>query len=173
VGTEMQKPTKQQIKKWWASMPKPLPEYDQVVKGLIPELYDLPPKIVAIDGLNGTGKTTLARYLSHRFNCSLIETDLFKIKAAVDYRFKEMECLINFRLTRDRPVFVEGVAVLRTLKNMNFVPHFHIYWENVEPMDLGINRDDELNQELQTYINESDPILNANLHIRAIIKSES
>jgi Cdc6-like AAA superfamily ATPase len=169
----MQGPTSQQIEKWWASMPKPLLEYDLVVEALIPMLYNLPPKIVAIDGLNGTGKTTLARYLSHRFNCSLIETDLFKIKAAVNYRFKEMKSLIKFRLKRDMPVFVEGVAVLRTLKNMNFVPNFHIYWENVEPTDLGISRDDELNQELQKYINEFDPIQNANLHVRAIIKPES
>jgi cytidylate kinase len=154
-------------------MPKPLPEYDQVVKVLVPVLFDLPPKIVAIDGLNGTGKTTLARYLSHRFNCSLIETDLFMIKAAVDYRFEEMKTLINFRLQRDRPVFVEGVAVLRTLKNMNFVPDFHIYWDNVEPMDLEISRDGEINQELQKYINEFNPILNANKHVRAILKSQS
>ena len=169
----MREPTKQQIEKWWASMPKPLPEYDQVVKALIPELYNLPPKIVTIDGLNGTGKTTLARYLSHRFNCSLIETDLFIIKGSLDYRFEEMKALIDCRLNRCRPVFVEGVAVLRTLKRMNFLPGFHIYWENVEPNDLGIDRDDELNQELQKYLREFEPNLIANLHIKAVLKFDS
>jgi cytidylate kinase len=167
---QMPEPTQQQIEEWWESMPKPLPEYNQVVQALIPELYNLPPKIVAIDGLNGTGKTTLGRYLSHRFNCSLIETDLFMTKAAVEYRCDEMKALINSRLSRQKPVFIEGVAVLRTLINMNFVPHFHIYWENVDPVDLGVDREDDLNQALQKYIMEFDPVNNADLNVKAVLK---
>jgi cytidylate kinase len=151
---------------------KPLPEYEQVVNALKPVLFDLPPKIVAIDGLNGTGKTTLARYLSHKFNCSLVETDMFMVQAAVDYRFEEMKILIKGRLTRKRPVFIEGVAILRTLKKIDLSPDFHIYWENVDSNDLGIDREDELGSELQKYIQECSPDSKANLNVKAVVKSE-
>lgn len=151
-------------------MPKPLPEYDQVVSALIPVLYDLPPKIIAIDGLNGTGKTTLARFLSHKFNCTLIETDLFMIRAAVNYRFEDIKNIVDFRIARERPILVEGVAVLRTLQKMNLKPDFHIYWENADPSDLGLDRNDELGIELQKYIEEFAPISKTDLNVKACIK---
>jgi len=113
-------------------MLRPLPEYELVEKTLIPVLYGLPPKIVAIDGMNGTGKTTLARFLAHRFNCTLLETDLFISTPAVDYRFEEMGKIIARRITQTKkPIFVEGVAVLRTLSKMAIEPDFHIYWDNI------------------------------------------
>ena len=154
-------------------MLRPLPEYQMIETELIPVLYGLPPKIIAIDGLNGTGKTTLARYLSHRFNCSLIETDLFMSKAAVDYRFEEMKKNVVSRIVRTkRPIFIEGVAVLRTLSKMSLVPDFHIYWENVDQKDLGLCRVDRLGVELLKYRKEFTPVLKTNLHVKAIVKVE-
>jgi hypothetical protein len=166
----LQEPTPTQIKNWWDAMSKPLPEYQQVVEALIPVLYNLPAKIVAIDGLNGTGKTTLGRFLAHKFNCTLIETDLFMVRPALDYRFEEMKKIVNGRLERQRPIFIEGVAVLRTLETMNHKPHFHIYWENVDPNDLGIDRGDELGSELKNYNQEYSPSSKANLNVKAIVR---
>jgi len=58
---------------------KELPQYKVVMTALMPILYDLPGKLIAIDGRLGVGKTTLGRYLAWRFNISLVETDLFLI----------------------------------------------------------------------------------------------
>ena len=51
--------------------------FDEVAQKLAPHLADLPPKVVAIDGRSGAGKTTLASFLAYYFNSSLVELDLF------------------------------------------------------------------------------------------------
>jgi hypothetical protein len=56
-----------------------LPQYKEVITALTPVLYDLPGKLIAIDGRSCVGKTTLGRYLAWQFNISLVESDLFLI----------------------------------------------------------------------------------------------
>jgi ABC-type phosphate/phosphonate transport system ATPase subunit len=62
-------------------MKQPAPEeygvYVPVDEALATLLCGLPGKLVAIDGRDGSGKTTLGRYLAWRFNVTLIESDLF------------------------------------------------------------------------------------------------
>ena len=153
-------------------MPRPLPEYHAAERALISILHNLPSKIVAIDGLNGTGKTTLARYLAYKFNCSLLETDLFMISPAVNYHFDEMSRIIEYCRKRKRPIIVEGVAILRTLKTMGLSPAYHIYWENIDPEDLGVCRVDRLGVELLKYRRDFKPTIVADLCIKAVIKNE-
>jgi tRNA A37 threonylcarbamoyladenosine biosynthesis protein TsaE len=52
-----------------------LPQYADIVRRLKPVLAGLPPKLIAIDGPMGSGKTTLGRHLAWRFNVTLIEAD--------------------------------------------------------------------------------------------------
>jgi hypothetical protein len=49
-------------------------EYAPVVDALAPVLHNLPPRIIAIDGRPGCGKTTLGRFLAWWFNVSLMVT---------------------------------------------------------------------------------------------------
>jgi hypothetical protein len=42
--------------------------------------------LIAIDGVDGSGKTTLGRYLSWQIGASLIETDLFLTTPEPSYR---------------------------------------------------------------------------------------
>lgn len=113
-------------------------EYMPVVAALAPVLYNLPPKIIVIDGRPGSGKTTLGRFLAWWFNVSLIETDhfLFEGEGLYRYRTDEIERIIRFRLDGDLPVIVEGVTVLRQLATMNLAADFLIYVDNAGALTL-------------------------------------
>src|ERR1700691_3860767 len=93
----------------------------QVLSALAPILYNLPGKLVAIDGRSGTGKTTLGRYLAWRFNVSLVESDLFLVpsQGTLVYHNEAINRVIARRIEKPRPVIVEGVAVLRLLAELS------------------------------------------------------
>ncbi|KRQ97929.1 hypothetical protein CQ12_25220 [Bradyrhizobium jicamae] len=113
-------------------------EYAPVVRALVSVLHNLPPKIIAIDGRPGSGKTTLGRFLAWWFNVSLIETDLFLFEGEGRYRHRadEVARIIATRLQGNLPVIVEGVTVLRQLASMNVDAHFLIYVDNASAPKL-------------------------------------
>lgn len=113
-------------------------EYTPVVDALAPVLYNLPPRIVAIDGRPGSGKTPLGRFLAWWFNVSLIETDLFLFEREGLYRYRTEETarIIDFRMRVERPVIIEGVTVLRQLAVMNRSADFLIYVANASAPTL-------------------------------------
>ncbi len=114
-------------------MPIRPPEYDRAVEALTPTLDGLPGKLIAIDGRDGSGKTTLGRFLAWYFNVSLIETDLFLIEGnGLSYRLEEIDRIIAARISRRRPVIVDGIAILRLLSQINREPDFLIYLSNKE-----------------------------------------
>jgi hypothetical protein len=130
-------------------------EYAQVVKALAPVLYNLPPKLIAIDGRPGSGKTTLGRFLAWWFNVSLIEADLFLFEGEGLYRYnaEEIARIIDARLRRERPVILEGVTALRQIASAAVVPDFLIYVENASAPSLQ----PEYEKQLREYENEFSP----------------
>ena len=150
-------------------MPGLISEYEIVVSKLKPILYQLPPKIIAIDGPNGVGKTKLGRYLSYVFNSSLIETDLFSTRPGFEYDYDQIKKIIDKKLTRNRPVFVEGVTVLQILDLVGVQSDYHIYWENVHHSDSSIDRADRLGVALRRYCKKYKPVQSADLAISASI----
>lgn len=137
-----------------------LPEYGRVVDALVPVLYDLPGKIIAIDGRPGSGKTTLGRYLAWRFNVSLLEADLFLHEGLgrLEYRSDEIERLVAARLSRPRPIIVDSVAVLQLLRSVDRKADFLIYVRNTGPIGSQI-----LKAELDAYDVGYQPRLRADL----------
>jgi hypothetical protein len=107
------------------------PEYNRAVQVLTPLLRDFPGKIVGIDGRDGSGKTTLGRFLAWHFDVTLIETDPFREEGQhVAYRTGEVDRMITHRLARPRPVIVEGFELLRLFGKLNRSPDFLIYVRN-------------------------------------------
>lgn len=113
-------------------------EYAPVVAALAPVLYNLPPKIIAIDGRPGSGKTTLGRFLAWWFNVTLIEADNFLFEGEGRYRFRteEISRIIVSRQRGGNPVIIEGVTVLRQLAQMKLAADFMIYVSNASAPSL-------------------------------------
>jgi len=140
-------------------MPDILEPYHEVVKELEAVLYNLPGKLIAIDGKDGSGKTTLSRYLSWYFNVSLIESDLFRTQedGKLEYREDEIKRIIEYRLNLPRPVIIESVVVQQLLKNINKKADFNIYIINET-----YERDNWLVEIIHKYEKEYNPKNNAN-----------
>lgn len=140
-----------------------LPEYEHVVDELVPVLYDLPGKVVAIDGRPGSGKTTLGRYLAWRFNVTLLEADLFlhEGRGHLAYRTDEIDRIIRARLSIPRPIIVDSVAVLRLLKALGRSHDFLIHVTNASAGDGG-----NLKHEIAAYEAEFSPRARADLAIK-------
>lgn len=106
-------------------------EFDTAVQQLAPHLVNLPGKLIAIDGRDGSGKTTLGRFLAWYFNVTLVETDLFlQCDSGLTYHIEQIERIIAQRLAKPRPVIVEGIAVLRILQSINRTPDVLVYVTN-------------------------------------------
>lgn len=109
-------------------MPIRPPQFDDLAQWLTPQLKDLPPIIIAIDGRDGDGKTTLGRFLAWYFNVTLIETDLYLLgDNSLNRRTDEVARVVNARMSHQRPLIVEGVGVLQLLKDVGRKADIHIY----------------------------------------------
>ena len=152
-------------------MPQTEADYAPAVEVLKPVLYNLPGKIIAIDGHPGVGKTTLGRYLAYRFNVSLIETDLFLIRRQGVMAHHEV-CIseaIGSRIDEEdpdsrRPVIIEGSTVLRLLARMGRRPDFIIHIKN----DDAPESSDTLAADLAQYEAEFSPAKKADLTLRIL-----
>lgn len=108
-----------------------LPEYDEAVAALAPVLHGRPPVIVAIDGRDGVGKTTLGRYLAWHFNCTLLETDSFPpFGRGVHLHKPCIAAAIRSRVELGRPILIEGISILRVLSSIAMKPNFLLYVRN-------------------------------------------
>jgi hypothetical protein len=141
---------------------KELPQYKEVMTTLTPLLYDLPAKLIAIDGRSGVGKTTLGRYLAWQFNISLVESDLFLIpnQRKLVYVDEALAQVITSRLKKPRPVIVDGVAVRRLLSNLALKPDFVVY---ISSSDESESR--TLKDEIASYEADFNPRTSADIAI--------
>ena len=89
--------------------------------------------IVAIDGVDASGKSTLARYLAWKLRMPAIETDLFLNPnvTGLHYRLDDLKRLLHARLDRKRPLIVEGVRILRLLEQVGLRHDHLVYTEQV------------------------------------------
>ena len=112
-------------------MPIRPPEFDSAALWLEPILDNLPPRLIAITGPMGVGKTTLARFLAWYFNISLIEADHYLVPhKGVEYEPSEVNRIIRHRHALRCPVIVEGVAIFPLLAKIDLIPDVIIQVRN-------------------------------------------
>ena len=73
--------------------------------------------VIGIDGPDGAGKSTLARYLSWQLEVAAIELDLFSIpdQGKIVHDTAMLSQILSKRLKQERVTIVEGVRLLEVL----------------------------------------------------------
>jgi len=88
--------------------------------------------VIAIDGVDGAGKTELARYLSWQLGMPAVETDLFLIpESGLNYRQEDLAEVVHGRLRNERPLIVEGVRILHTLRSIGVKQDYLVWVEQI------------------------------------------
>lgn len=124
--------------------------------GSVLEQYARAPLVIAIDGLAGIGKTSLARRVGTQLNFPVVECDLFIKKNCGNLHYPAILDLnqlgetIAINLAGKKPVLVEGVLLRLVLENLQLSQVLHVY---VKHRSLhGALTQPELFDEAQTEI---------------------
>lgn len=150
----------------------PLPGADALLTHLRSFCLPWRAMTIAIDGRNGAGKTSLARYLAWQLGMPVLETDLWLSSTSpVAHCIDELKRLIDARHRCDRPVIIEGVMMLRTLELLGVQPDYFVVVTN-EALER-VPEDDEddigpppgLSGEVDAYLEERRPAEGADWHL--------
>ncbi|MGF6549364.1 hypothetical protein [Paraburkholderia youngii] len=113
-------------------------------------------RLFAIDGYQGTGKTTLAVEISGRLGVPCVHLDEYLNKQKGGFvkflRYSELSSVL-----RQRPLIVEGVCVLAVLKNLGMTPDVLVYVQSKEPSASTPRGRGLLASEVRTYHRSCKP----------------
>jgi uridine kinase len=87
------------------------------------------PLIIAIDGRDGVGKSSLASWLGWQLGMPAVHLDLYLVRDSNPLRWRadELDLIIQSRLGNGRPIIVEGIMLLKALRTLGRTPDFLIY----------------------------------------------
>ena len=88
------------------------------------------PLLIAIDGADGVGKSSLASWLAWQLGAPAIHLDLYLVRASDPLRWRsdELRRVVNTRLVEHaRPLIVEGILVLDALGKIRRKPDYLVY----------------------------------------------
>jgi len=85
------------------------------------------PALIAIDGPDGVGKSSLASWLGWQLGMPTIHLDLYVIKGSdpLQWRKDDLDRVINAR--GPRPLLLEGIMILEVLGTIGRKPDFLAY----------------------------------------------
>jgi hypothetical protein len=92
------------------------------------------PLLIAIDGADGIGKSSLASWLAWQLGAPAIHLDLYVIRGSdpLRWRTEELRRVVNARLVdHAAPLVIEGIMVLDALAAIDRKPDFLVYLAGV------------------------------------------
>jgi uridine kinase len=109
-------------------------EHKKLLEELKKEIYPWGKYLIAVDGLTGSGKSGLSRYLALELDMPVIETDMHMDTNQTQpcYRLEDLGRLVSSRHKQNRPVIIEGIFLLDTLDKLGLEPDYMIYVKNSE-----------------------------------------
>lgn len=104
------------------------PDHEKLIAAIRPLILPWRRMTIAVDGVDGSGKSTLSRFLAWQLGMPAIETDTTIPTGAAEPKpdTEQLARLINSRHERNRPLIVEGVFVLRSLHEIGINPEILI-----------------------------------------------
>jgi hypothetical protein len=100
------------------------PEYEAVASWLRSRVLPWRRMTIVVDGVDHSGKSSLARFLAWQLGMPAIEADV-ALKRGTGPPAHDTDLLgrlVNDRLGDNRPVIVEGVFILRSLHALGLAP---------------------------------------------------
>jgi hypothetical protein len=109
--------------------------------------------LIGIDGGDGSGKSSLASWLSWQLEMPAIHLDIYFVRGSnpLAWRSDDLARAVDgAQLTSQRPVIVEGVLLLRALQTIGRMPDFLVFIEK-DKHEPGMRED------LEGYLNVERP----------------
>jgi len=109
------------------------------------------PLLIGIDGIDGSGKSSAASWLSWQLGMPAVHLDLYLIRDSepLTWRYDDLSDVLDAQTVLQRPIIVEGVLLLRVLQKINRVPEFLVFVEKDQHDRCGQGR---LRNELEAYL---------------------
>lgn len=86
------------------------------------------PLLIAIDGADDSGKSSLASWLAWQLGMPAVQLDLYLTGTKpVQWLATELARVVAHRLDNDRPVIIDGVLVLDALEQIGRKPDFLVF----------------------------------------------
>lgn len=120
-------------------MKDPIPRSEELLDAIKEALTpNRLPLLIAIDGADGVGKSSLASWLAWQLGMPTIHVDLYLIcLQPVEWLTADLQRAVDRRLDRKRPVIVEGVLVLDALDQIGRKADFVVYVKGVGGIGLA------------------------------------
>ncbi len=143
-----------------AALKRPLPRSEELLahinRALTPNRL---PLLIAIDGADGCGKSSLASWLAWQLGMPTVHLDFFMTATVpIQWRTADLKRAISHRLDRGGPVIVEGILVLDAIEQVGLSPGFLVF--------VAGKGSSFFSEQIKTYRSRKRPCGNAEFVIR-------
>src|SRR5262245_38882595 len=110
-------------------MKQPLPRSEELLESVQRALTVARlPLLIAVDGADDSGKSSLASWLAWQLTMPAVQLDLYVTNVEpMEWLIPDLNRVLARRLDRKRPVIVDGVLVLEALKQADREPDFLVF----------------------------------------------
>lgn len=138
-----------------------LPSYREVRDAVWDCLPEWKRFTIAIDGRDGAGKSSLARYLAWQLGMSAFELDTFRDLTGTpfDFRLDDLRRALAYRHERNCPLVVEGITVLSVLARLGVTVDYLVFVDHVDELLPPVD------DVLQVYFQKFTPLERADFKL--------
>lgn len=112
-----------------ASMKVPIPRSGELLDRLRLALTpNRRPLLIAVDGADGVGKSSLASWLAWQLGMPAVQLDLYLANGQpIQWRTADLERVVACRIDRKRPLIIDGVLALDALDQIGRKADFVVF----------------------------------------------
>jgi hypothetical protein len=114
--------------------PLPYLELRGLIRGALGFPNERKALLIGIDGLDGSGKSSLAAWLSWQLEVPALHLDIYFVPDTSPLAVKkdDLARAVDARLVAGKPVIVEGILLLRVLSEIGRSPDFLIFVDRLQ-----------------------------------------